>query len=362
MQTLLGVLLILTGPAFAETFCVQSSQDLSAALIAAGNNGEADDIKIAQGFYSVPTGGFLLTHAEDFDVSISGNWIELIDIPCGIQLSENAFNTVLDGGGTEQILRITLNNFGDIRISALFFTNAFITDDVIAARGGGLRIFSSPNYAGHVLIENNAFVNNTADFGAALSVGIGDLITIRNNLFTQNKSFQCCSLELLSEDAEGIYVINNTVYQNTHQGSGSGATEGLWIAVLGTSQALVANNILWGNDFADLELIGDGVTSLKNNNIGDVVGTASLSAKNFSVDPDFEPGVLNFTPAEGSLMINAGIEPLSFPIPVFGENWSVGAADLEGDTRVQKGRVDIGAVESAWLDIIFMDGAEPQQN
>ncbi len=358
LLTLMGLLLI-ASPSWAAEFCVQSSSDLTAALSSAGSNGQTDLIKIKQGLYTVPSGGFSLNNSDNMDVTISGDWTEFFDNPCGQQLNGNAFNTVLDGDGVERIINFFMNFSGDLIISNLFFANAHYTTTNGGGRGGAIGFFPAPNYGGEILIENNAFINNTADYGAAISLIAGRLVTLKNNLFTINKTNQCCAVEVLvSDQADGIYIINNTFYQNYHVGNDAGYISGLWLSASSTAQAFVANNIFWENDFVDISFNGDGFKYFKNNNIEELEGTVNLFDSNISADPNFEVGIFNYTPAAGSLMINAGLDSPPFPLPIFDQNWDVGSSDLIGDTRVKMGAVDIGAVESAQMDVIFASGFE----
>ncbi len=351
-------LLMTMVPLWAAQFCVQSSSDLTAALSAAGNNSETDFIRIEQGLYTVPAGGFLLDNLDEMDISISGDWVDFFGNPCGQQFNGNAFNTILDGGETEQILEARLYGEANVKIANLFFANASNVTANVGGRGGAVEFKSTNGFQGEILIENNAFINNTADFGAAISVLDGDLVTIKNNLFTINTSTYCCVVEIYNANQTGVYIINNTIYQNINIGNDPGFIGGIGIFTVGTSQAFVANNIFWENDFDDIIFFGDGFRYLKNNNIEDLGGTVDLSANNISADPNFEVGIFNYTPAAGSLMINAGLEPLPIPVPTFDQQWNVGTDDLVGDARVKMGAVDIGAVESAQVDVIFKNDFE----
>ncbi len=354
LLTIVFLLMIIICPLKAAQYCVNSSNGLSTALLLAGVNGEADFIRIEQGVYTVPSGGFFLNNLDEKDINISGDWVDFFGNPCGQQVDGNAFNTILDGDLTEQILKTEMYGEADIRIANLFFANGYNGDLTSDGKGGALLVQPDAGYQGEILIENNAFINNIAIIGSAISVQVGShLMTIRNNLFTINKSLLCCVLELQSDSSQGIYLINNTIYQNTYEGTQPEAYGGVGFAVYGSSQAFIANNILWGNDTLDIFMIGDGFIYLKNNNIGELFGAAQVVANNISAEPNFEVGIFNYTPAAGSKMINAGLEPVSNPLPFFDQNWDLGIADLVGDARVQMGAVDIGAVESSQLDVIF---------
>ena len=227
-------------------------------------------------------------------------------------------------------------------------------------RGGGLLVNGIEGYVGDIMIENNAFVNNSAQFGGAISFFRGDRITIRNNLITINHSVAGSAVEAVSNDAYGLRITNNTIYLNTSDSTSDLNASGLYVAVNGLSQALIVNNIIWGNDNKDLRLSGNGNKYLKYNNVEFIQGAASVEIGNFPDQPVFEPGFFSYTPQYNSPLVEGGIKPptiVIIPVP-FESNWSLGDSDMAGNPRVQYNKVDIGAFESPHGDLIFIDGFE----
>ena len=358
-------MLMFTTNSTATEFCVTSSAGLEFSLAIADSNNQSDVIKITNGVYDVPLSGFVYFSEENFDLDISGGWSEKLGDPCGEQLSGNAFATVLDGNTATRVLFVGIGDDSSLRVASLFFANGFLPQGFGAA---GLLVSTGNNHTGEVVIENNAFINNQAGTASAFSIWASEKLTVRNNLFVANSNNTGFTVEILQSDGSGVYFTNNTIYQNSqvvpipaeNQLSGNGNGSGLLLNVNGTSQAFLGNNVFWGNDVSDLQLNGGGFKFLRNNNIDVQTGSADIDFGNISAEPLFEVGLFNYRPAAGSPLINAGVEPL--PVvpqpPSFDQNWDVGMQDLVGNDRVQMGGVDMGAVESAQLDIIFSDDFE----
>jgi len=354
----LGIIICTIQPVTATEYCATNSAGLEFALAASEANGQSDIIRIAEGSYDVPVGGFYFDSNENFDLTLSGGWTEFFGNACGQQVALNAFGTVVDGNGTDRGMTIRVGQSSDIKVSHLFFLNGFITGP--GGRGGGLYVLSEDGYQGHVLIENNAFISNSAKYGGALSISRGHRIDVRNNLFTVNHSEAGSAVEIVNNDVKGIYFTNNTVYQNTTDSTHPTNAAGLYLATSGTSSALVANNIFWNNDNHDIRVTGNGYKYLKNNDYQSFSGGFNEVSMNIQVAPEFESGWLNYTPVYHSPLVNGGITPPPFiPIPPpFDSDWEVGSLDIYGDTRIQDAQVDIGAVESPHGDLIFIDGFE----
>jgi len=343
----------------AAEFCATSSAGLEFILAIAEDNGESDVIRIAKGSYDVPVGGFNFHSNENFDIEISGGWSEFFGNACGQQVSPNAFDTVLDGNGTERIMDIRVGMSSDINVSHLMFIagNATIAPNDV---GGGLNVHTYQGYQGNVTIEYNAFISNTAVHSSALRIREAHRIIVRNNLFTLNHSENSTTVNIYTINRYGVYFTNNTLYGNTSDGMGIAKVAGLYLTTSGTSSALVANNLFWDNDYYDIIFYGDGYKYLKNNNYQSRTGIANETSMNIQVPPEFESGWFNYTPAYYSPLVNAGTTPPPFvPIPPpFVSDWEVGTHDIYGNPRIQNTQIDIGAVESPHGDLIFIDGFE----
>ncbi len=337
----------------AAIFCVTTTQQLNDALASADSNNQDDEIRISVGNYG---GGYYYNGDENFDLTISGGWTAFFDNPCFFS-GVSAYDTVLDGDGIERVMNIEYFGSSKVHISHLTFING----DSSPAHAGGLRVWTTnPNLLGNVLIENTAFINNTGAFTAAMSVVGGDRTTVRNSLFVANNAnhpAQGSIIDINNNNGHGIYFNNNTVINNTV--NGTKIKSGFRLVANG-SGAFVANNILWNNEGADLRFLGQPTDSfLLNNNIEEIIGGEfDSAANNFSIEPQFESGFLNFQPTLSSVEINRGRKPPVFiPVPTpFGFEWDLGDFDVQGELRVQDGRVEIGAFEAAPEVPIFANG------
>jgi len=338
----------------ATDFCVTTSAGLEFALAASEANGQSDIIRIAKGFYPAPSGGFDYYSTENFTLIISGGWSEKFGNPCGQQVSPNAFNTTLDGLSTNRIMTLRVDQDSQVRVAHLFFANGFVTG--VGERGGGLHIFGSNGYSGKIIIENNAFMNNHSRHGGALSIGGGFRIDVRNNLFSFNHTESSAAVELVINDAFGIYFNNNTIYANTTDSTMPDNAAGLYLSTSGAS-ALMANNLFWDNDNHDIKAFGD-YTYLKFNNLESYYGTFDVVSMNIHVLPEFEPGFFGFIPVYNSPLVNGGTQPIQVIPTPFEHGWIIGTKDLYGNPRIQNTQIDIGAVESPHGDLIFIDDFE----
>ncbi|TDR17411.1 hypothetical protein [Marinicella litoralis] len=364
---LLGFLgLLFLKPVHAASFCVSNGAELQNALAIADSNNQTDHIKLRFGVFTAPTGGFTYSgFTEDHDLEISGNWFTFNNNSCGSRILANdpLSHSTLSGNNTASALNIIPGALGDISISYLVLTEGNAGDF-----GGGLRLFPLAEYLGNVLIENNVFIDNTADEAGALYVVGGNRLVIRNNLFTENQSDSSTGSVIISQqnsvgtgDSPGVYFTNNTVMNNFASVGHTNLFAGTSIKVYESSSAFMANNIFWANTAGDLSLTGDGYKYLFNNDLGVVIGAADETSGNFSVTPEFETGLLNFKPALNSALSNRGKRPPTFTHipPHFDELWSLGDLDLSGAGRIYGTTVDVGAIESESLsDLIFEDGFE----
>ncbi len=351
-------LLLITTVGWSATFCVSDSTELQSALTTAQDNLAHDVIKIKEGNYVTPGSEFYYYEDDGFDLQISGGWSEFFGNPCGQQTSQSAFNTVLDGNSQNRVLRLRKTGSANISVSNLTIINGLVDDP---QRGGGIHFYDYNNAStGTLVINNTFFINNEAKFEGAISASGAEKITLKNNLFVGNHSLAGNTVSIVQNDGYGVYATNNTFVSNTTDASLKLA--GLRVFVSGTSRALVANNLLWGNDNHDLEFGGSGDHYLHNNDIGSRTGVQPFSdINNFSLPPRFASGILNFTPSEISPLVNKGRHPCTIcPIPVpFSQAWGLGSTDTNGNTRIQHNQVDIGAFESAHEpDLIYMNGLE----
>jgi len=318
----------------AATFCVSNSAQLVSTLITAQNNGEPDEIRLKTGNYVAPfqqSFNYFAPDSETFGLKITGGWIDVLNNPCSVQPGY-ALNTAIDANFGNRAFTIFPKGSQPVEISGLTFTNGLIDGE----SGGGLNItarttggFVPVGFDGTIIVENNAFISNQADFGSALYILEANKIIVRNNLIVGNHATLNSAVQLRNLNERGIYFTNNTVMNNSTDGT-SNTVAAVSFFTAGSSQGFIANNILW-NDNAALDLYfedfnNSGDFHLYNNDIGSYLGFTKHEANNFSVPPEFQAGI------EGD----------------------------EGFTAMQRilnDAIDIGAIEAA-SDVIFEDGFE----
>lgn len=342
IATAIGVLIGQSGQA--ATFCANSSNELQFILDAAIANGQHDEVRIRQGVYVTPSGGFEYDSDENFDLTISGGWTGIGD-SCQVQSqSASPFLTTLDGSSANRVLTIRAGADSVIEVDRLLFINGS------SAIGAGLAVF--PPWVGDLYLTRSAFLGNTAtSSGSALLAHGGDFMVIRNNVFAANTG--PAVMDISQSDAYGVHLVNNTVVGNTSATHG-----GVRLFVFGTSKQLVANNVLWNNDGNDLWITSNGEFFSFNNNIEDC-SCPHAGTDNISTDPMFVSGLLSFTPDEGSPLVDAGRSPPTFvPIPPpFQSAWELGDFDMDGADRLLGAGVDMGAIES-FPELLFSNGFE----
>jgi len=380
MATRLVIFLLLILPlhASAALFCVGTTTEFRNALQTALNNGEDDQIRLRPGTYFSNEGlGFIADLEVDRSLSISGGWSDFNEIGCFTQFLSNPFDTVIDGEDQSSGISVSASDSGST--ASLVISNLSIVQAAAGSTIAGVRIAGQGGFAGEVLIDRVRFAGNNGSDGAAIWADGGNKVTIRNSVFQFNRTSGGGGTIriLLRAGDQGLYFINNTVIANGSDltsPSGS-ATSGLNIDLMQSGddipQALVANNLFWNNDLADMFFsFSGGIKHVYNNNYQQLVGLVQNSADNLSLPPRLSPLLLDYTPEADSPLIDRGL-PAPFMTPlidrerlapalgggVFLLDWSYGSQDfLPGAPgRVNGERVDIGAVESPFVDRLFKD-------
>ncbi|NBB92568.1 MAG: hypothetical protein GVY32_05300 [Gammaproteobacteria bacterium] len=349
--------------------CATSSAGLEFALAAAEGNGETDEIRLTEGAFDAPAGGFEYQAAasENFDLTISGGWSEFFGNPCGQQL-EGAPATTINGQFLERGLEIRMRDSGILRVSRLSFINGLVPDPF---RGAGLWVRAEEGFSGAVFIERNLFFNNEAESSGGLHVGITGSGSVQlhllNNVFRLNRARQTAGAGTLLLNGGNasllgarVVALNNTVVSNLVDATGPDVTGGLDIRGQVPAKWVVNNN-LWGNEGLDLlvKVSLSTTFALYNNNYEDSQFTQPPTAQdgNISVQPAYEncEGFLCFSgvPLPGTPLHDGGREPGMI------SPWFPGPVDYRGLPRSNGARVDIGAFESHAL--LFRDRFEVQQ-
>ena len=331
------------------TFCVSNSAELVTALDDAASNGASDTIRVRTGNYDAPVGGFGFDQAfnDNADITILGGWTPFFDNPCGLRLTGDPFDTALNGNGTDRVLSMFPNETTNIRIESIHFL-AGNSNGLKSACGGGLYISNPVNYTGDVEIVRNAFTNNVAgSFGGGFCGGGGDRFELLNNLFFAN-SADCDTGAASITHGGDAYIISNTVAFNS---VGDDCTQTIDAAgglrFGGVGDALMVNNIFWGNENIDLDLDSANAALIANNYLNlSGFPPGSGSGVNFDVNPEFSlQNLFDLRLSRQSPLLDRGVVPLSTA------SWELATADLDGLARIQGSSVDLGAYETD--DVIF---------
>lgn len=326
------------GPAAADQFCVADGDALQDALAASAGNSEDDDIRLRGGVYTRVEGienTFVYSTAENFDLTVSGGW----NAACS-DISLDA-SSILDGGDARRVM--LLSNWGAGTEVAHSVSRLTFRNGRVAANGGGLDIGGVQGNRVDIEIQHCLFISNVAGGGGGgLAAGSAGIMRIDNNLFIGNDAESSMGAATLTSNEGVAYVVNNTVMFNTAAMLAGGLRFG------GSSTLQLANNILWGNSDTDLLVDGSSSHNRYHNNIGALSAPmAGVVAGEITTEPEFQPGLLSFTPRVGGALYNGGDSD-----PPGG----LATTDLPGRPRVVDGEVDIGAYEA---QVLFRDGFDP---
>jgi len=367
-RLLVLVLLSLPLQASAEIFCVDTSTEFRNALQTAFNNGEDDEIRLKPGTYLSSEGfGFTADLEVDRSLVISGGWSDFNSIGCFSQFLSNPFDTVIDGENQSTGIGVSATDIGST--ASLVIRNLSIVQAAAQGTLAGIRIASQGGFAGEILIDRVRFAGNVGGDGAAIRAFGGNKVTVRNSVFQFNRTSGgngTINFSVPAED-QGVYFINNTVISNASDltGPSGSATSGLSVDLMQSGddipQALVANNLFWDNDLADMFFsFSGGIKYVYNNNYQQLLGSVQNLANNLSLPPRLSPLLLDYTPEADSPLIDRGLPAPALRGSLFLLDWSYGSQDFDPGIpgRVNGDRVDIGAVESPYLDRAFRDRFE----
>jgi len=317
MRKILVVLYLVVFSGYAQSglFCVGNSVEFQAALTAARNNGEDDEIRLRSGNYPVINNvAFTFSPDEDFSIKISGGWFDFNQFNCFSQV-QVPWQTTIDGLGLASVLFFGFDaSYTDytIDISNLGIINGSPNN----SNSAGLNLSFPPNHQGSALVDRVYFADNFGQRISALSISSARLAIVRNSVFEFNENelgFGTVNVGI-ADGGQGLYFINNTMIDNSHQQipSGASSNSGLRInvpiaGVDGFPKTIIANNLFWFNRDNDITLTSNGSVFLLHNNYQEIFGTADISSGNLSVSPGISNAPFDFTPEPGSALINAGM-------------------------------------------------------
>jgi hypothetical protein len=351
---LLALIALASIEARAAAFCVDSAAGFAAALAAAEDNGEDNDIRLRTGLYLAPDGGFRIDLRDgSHSLSIVGGYTN----GACTERTHAAAETVLDGRGVVRPLTIdTSTSFGNadathrIAVSGLFFTGGH--DALVSA----LKISDSgPIYGGIIVVEDNVFADNATETGvleggpALLAATDGPDFAggtgtfVRNNLFIRNTGPNAPAAFVYSNNR--VAVTNNTFVANAAMDAT--LDERVVFATFTFSGVDFANNIFSDNVSA-FDLRATNMTDLVDNALVAIVGAPRSETGTLKGDPHFiDAANGNYRLAAGSPLIDAGTDT-----PVGG----LAPFDIDGVIRLRGAHVDIGAFESTPSgDALFAD-------
>ena len=316
-------------------------------------------------------GGFEGSEAPDYDLSLR-DFEKNPTILDGqgarrVLLQDQAFTSasmpiwdgfVIQNGAIGSGAGVYLNNY-------VTLNNCIIKDNAASMYGGGIYINSTGGTA-HVTLHNCIIADNTASMGGGVCDRVGASYTncrINNNIATTKGG--------------GIYLYNNTeptlknciINNNTAQSAGGMYARGQFTAyncdfVMNLATESIGgiyhenshnkyyNCIVWGNVANGLPNQFAGLSDFEYSAVCGIVN----GSENFNIPVEnngSEPGVfVRFNhPAQGAGAEyhnnNWSIHPRSICLNAGKPNTTgLGNTDIAGNTRIQKGCVDIGAYES----------------
>lgn len=148
----LATFVFFIGSVQAYDFCVSTSTELQSALNQAAANGEDDTIMVVKDTYY---GNFVYDSHESYNLAIKGGY----EPGCvANDLNGNGpdpSHTILDGGGTGNVLYLNMNNGGNIYVSGITLQNGH------AAVTGGAGLYARTE-EGYVILEDSIVQDNTS--------------------------------------------------------------------------------------------------------------------------------------------------------------------------------------------------------
>lgn len=342
---------VLAPAAHAEVYCVGTAAELRTAISDAAGSSSASEIRVRNGFYSLPAASSTavsLNYSANSDLTMSGGWSGSNGLCTNQQTTPET--TVLSAAGVGRLLNFYLLSGMATHIDLSNFS--FRQGDLPAGQDAAacLTIESDVGADAIVTIDRNAFrlCNRASGSGSALLVRARSAdIYLRNNVFADNAS-SAAAVYLQALGSSVLYASNNTIANNPQLGIGGGPG-GMQITAQPSDIIWFSNNVLWNNGTGsgyDL-LIGSGTPIVLNSNlIGDMPPPPASAVNNntLATDPGFTNSV-DFRPLDNSPMRNSGASP----------NGGSLALDFDLGIRVQGTRIDRGAYE---FSEVFSNGFE----
>lgn len=394
MKKILTLVTATTLALYAQTFNVSTTPEFRTALSNAASNGESDTIILADGTYKTTDDGggtFIFLDNEEHNLTLMGSSSENVILSGDNQ--HQIFNHNSTGRAPLKIEKLT---FMDGNYSAITSPNYYagglytdytievidsnFTNNTTISAGGGL-------YSDDAKILNSVFMNNTANYDGGAIVA-RDMIIINSNISNNSATDEGGGI-----DATHVIIANSNISNNsaTDEGGGIHARDIIMsnsiikgnTALLGggiytdykatvsntlfveNSSAVYINNdensVITNSIFIDnnsLDITGGANTKISlDNNYIDVTNVAVTSFKSNNI---FDGVTIGFSDSgnndyrltSSSTLLEYGtdkhfdkflIDDETTPYPY--EKINLLDVDMDGNTRVAGGKIDIGAYE-----------------
>lgn len=340
---------VFASPADAAVFCVGTNAQLQQAFTDAASNGEADTIQIESGTYTGTNAvAFAYSTSQNSSLSVSGGWYSNPPDQLCVRQVSNPHATTLSGSDARQVLKLSgaPGTTGYLSISNLTISGGFT-----AQQGAGLSIGGGAGFLGNIVVTRVIMERNTTTtYGGGMSLYTEGIANVRNNLFLLNRcSIANCAFSFtanaIDTSTTRIFIGSNTVVGNACSSGATCANGGGRFG--GSARTLFYNNVFAANVASDIALVdqGGGIDLYYNNYVTQSGSAPTQLVGNLAYA---NPGFVD--------LLNDDLRPtLDSPLRNAGtEDFVLSTIDLQGEPRINEGRVDIGAYESS--DRIFANG------
>ncbi len=285
------------GRSQAEDFDVTNATQLRDALTASAGNGENDTINIEGGQYD--TSGSTFSYIPSLGPPEENHSLTIVGAGAG--------NTVLDGGGLDQVMNIDTTGITDddahILIRGMTFRNGGGVNS-----GAGLLVWTT---SANIAVEDSAFSNNSAGVagGANFSSESGT-VTLVNNSFSNNSALWVGGGAIASS-TNGTVTLRDNTFRDNFAGGGAGTNNagGLQVStdtgtIMLTSNAFRNNSTVEDGGGVSLNSFYDSTATLQNNifsgnsarfgggaHVSCEIGTVNLTNNTFSGNSAYGGGL-----------------------------------------------------------------------